>query len=222
VATSTSDLIERLSADAMPVRRLRPPAWRALGWLAIAALMIAVITAIEGVRPGLLAAFRDPVFALGRGAAVATAITGALATFELSLPDRAARWLLLPLPFAVLWLGSMGYGCLGEWLTRGAEGWRLGHGADCFETILLTSLPLGALLFAMVRHAGPVRPVATALSGGLTLAAIAEGGLTLYHDVNASLMDILAHLAAVAVVVGLSTSSARVVFRALAPRRSLG
>jgi hypothetical protein len=219
---STASLIERLTADAGPVRRLRPPSWRALGWLAAAALMIGVLTAAEGIRPGLGLLFRDPVFALGRAAALATAVTGALATFQLSVPDRSSRWLLLPLPFAALWLGTMGYGCIAEWLVHGAEGWQLGHSAACFKMILLTSLPLGALLFVMVRHAGPVRPIATAAIGGLALAAVAEGGLTLYHDLDATLMDILSHLAAVAVVIALSTSGARAVFRLLSPRRLLG
>jgi hypothetical protein len=217
--TTTTDLIERLTADAAPVRRLRRPAWRALGWLAVAALLIAAITAAVGIRPGLILQFRDPVFALGRGAALATAITGALATFQLSVPDRSSRWLILPLPFAALWLGSMGYGCIADWLVEGPAGLQLGHSAACFRAILFTSLPLGVLLFAMVRHAGPVRPIATALTGGLALAAVAEGGMTLYHDVDASLMDILSHLFAVALVVALSTSGARTVFGWLAPRR---
>jgi hypothetical protein len=219
---STAALIDRLTADAGPVRRLRRPAWRALGWLAVAALLIAGIAAVAGIRPGLVLLLRDPAFALGRAAALATAVTGALATFELSVPDRSRWWLVLPLPFAALWLGAMGYGCTADWLVEGPAGLQLGHSAGCFKTILLTSLPLGVLLFVMVRHAGPVRPIATALTGGLALAAVAEGGLTLYHDVDATLMDILAHLLAVAVVIALSTSGARAVFRLLAPRRVPG
>jgi hypothetical protein len=218
---TTPELIDRLTADATPVRRLRAPAWRALGWLAIAAVLIGIVTAIVGLRPGLVTALRDPVFALGRGAALATAVTGALATFELSLPDRSSRWLLLPLPFAALWLGTMGYGCLADFLVEGPAGLRLG-GDPCLRSILLISLPLGAVLFAMVRHAGPVRPVPTALAGGLTLAAAAEGGLTLFHDIEASLTDLLAHLLAVAIVIALSTSGARPLFRLLGPRRALG
>ena len=214
---STGELIERLTADAAPVRRLRAPAWRALGWLAIAGALIGAITATVGMRPDLLAALRDPIFALGRAAALATALTGALATFELSLPDRAGRWLLLPLPFAALWLGTMGYGCLADVLVEGPAGIRLG-GDPCLRNILLMSLPLGAVLFVMVRHAGPVRPVATALAGGLTLAATVEGGMTLFHDIEASLTDLLAHLVAVAIVIALSTSGARPLFRLLGPR----
>lgn len=219
---TTAALIDRLTAEAIPVRRLRRPIWRTLGWLAVAALVTGAIAAVSGIRPGLIDLFRDPVFALGRAAALATAVTGALATFELSVPDRSRWWLALPLPFAALWLGSMGYGCIADWLVEGPAGLELGHSAECFRVILLTSLPLGALLFVMVRHAGPVRPIATALAGGLALSAVAEGGMTLYHDVDATLMDILSHLLAVAIVIALSTSGARTVFRLLAPRRAVG
>jgi hypothetical protein len=214
---TTAALIDQLAAGAAPVRRLRRPAWRTLGWLAIAAALIAAITAVSGIRPGLMDAFRDPLFALGRAGALATALAGALATFELSLPDRSPRWLALPLPFAALWLGTMGYGCIADWIAVGPAGLQLGHSGECFKVIVMTSLPLAAVLFVMVRHAGPVRPIPTALAGGLTLAAVAEGGMTLYHDVDATLMDLLAHLAAVAVVIALSTAGARTVFRLLGP-----
>ena len=215
---TTAELIDRLTADARPVRRLRRPAIRALGWLGFALLFVAGITAMEGVRPGLLDLFRDPWFAVGRAAAVATAIAATLASFELSIADRSPRWIWLPLPFALVWLGTMGYGCVVDWLVEGERGLRLGHSAACFQAIMITSVPLGALLFAMVRHAGPVRPVATALAGGLALAAVAEAGLTLYHDVAATVMDLAIHLVAIAVVVGLTVTGARPLFGVLGPR----
>jgi hypothetical protein len=215
---TTDALIDRLAAAARPVRRLRHPTVRALAWLGLALLFIAGVTAITGVRPGLGAEFDDPWFALGRAGALATAITAALAAFQVSLPDRAAHWLWLPVPFALLWLAGMGYGCLADWLAEGARGLRVGHSLACFKTIVLTSLPPGALLFAMVRHAGRVRPIATALAAGLALAALAEGGLTLYHDVDATVMDIAIHLVAVLVVIGLATSGARAWFRLLGAR----
>ena len=218
---TTDALIDRLAAEARPVRRLKRPTVRALAWLVLAALFIGVVTAVVGVRPGLLALFRDPWFALGRAGALATAITAAIAAFQLSMPDRSARWLWLPLPFAAIWIAAMGEGCLADWLVEGERGLRVGESLECFRTIVLTSLPPGALLFVMVRHAGRVRPIATALAAGLALAALAEGGLTLYHDLDATLMDIAIHLVAVAVVIGLATSGARLLFRLLGPRASL-
>ncbi len=215
---TTAELIDRLTADARPVRRLRRPALRALGWLGLAALFVAGLTAFEGLRPGLAAQLRDPWFAVGRAAAAATALTAALATFELSVADRSPRWIWLPLPFALVWLGTMGYGCIADWLVEGARGLRLGHSGDCFVAIMVTSVPLGALLFAMVRHAGPVRPIATALAGGLALAAVAEAGLTLYHDVEATVMDLLIHLLGVVVVIAFAVSGARTLFAAIGPR----
>ena len=210
---TTAEVIDRLAREARPVRRLRPPALRALVWLAAAAVVVGVIAALEGVRPELGERLRNPWYALSRAGAVATALTAALAAFELSIPDRAPRWLWLPVPFAALWLGSMGYGCIADWVIEGADGLALGHSADCFSAIVITSLPLGALLLVMVRHAGPVRPVATALAAGLALAAVAEGGLTLYHESEATLMDILFHLFGVAAVLALAQAGGRALFR---------
>ncbi len=215
---TTSELIDRLAREAGPVRRLRPPPVRALAWLVAAVIVIAVIAALEGIRPELAERLRNPWFAASRAGAVATAIAAALAAFELSIPDRAPRWLWLPVPFAALWLGSMGYGCIADWIVEGAQGLALGHSADCFTAIVITSLPLGALLLVMVRHAGPVRPVATALAAGLALAAVAEGGLTLYHESEATLMDILFHIAGVAAVLALAQAGGRALFRQVAPR----
>src|SRR5215831_565029 len=128
---TTAELIDRLSTDVPPVRRLRAPALRALIWCGLAALFVAMMTALEGMRPGLAAQFGDPWFAAGRIAAALTALAAALASFELSVPDRSARWLILPLPFAAVWLGVMGAGCLSDWLVEGARGLHLGHSADC-------------------------------------------------------------------------------------------
>jgi hypothetical protein len=213
----TDALIARLSADARPVRRLSAPGLRALVWLGAAALVIALVTAIEGLRPDLAERLGDPWFLISRGAAVLTAITAAIATFELSLPDRSPRWLWLSLPSAAVWLSCLGQGCVAAWLARGADALN-GPAAGCFTTILATSLPLGALLFAMVRHAGFVRPVATALTGGLALAAAAEAGLTLHHSAEIGLADLLGHLFAVAIVITLATAAARPIFRALGAR----
>jgi len=199
--TTTDELIERLTAAATPVRRLRAPTWRALAWLAVAALLIAAITAVVGVRPGLLAAFRDPGFALGRAAALATAVTGALATFELSLPDRARSWALLPLPGLVLWIASSGYSCWRHWLTYGPDGWEIGESWNCFRFILAASIPLAASLIFLLRRARPLAPLPCALMGGLGVAAIAAFALQFFHPFDVTFMDLAVHLVAVAIVV---------------------
>ena len=61
----------------------------------------------------------------------------AVAAFMVSLPDRSQRWLLLPVPTLVLWVGTVGYGCLagllaerGAQLTAGIAMGRLGKPED--------------------------------------------------------------------------------------------
>src|SRR5207249_510627 len=80
-------------------------------------------------------------------------------------------WLLLPLPALVVWLSTIGYGCLTDWVDIDANGLRIGEAARCFATLVLTSVPLSLLMFVMLRHAAPLRPTPVALIGSLAAAA---------------------------------------------------
>src|SRR5271156_1632198 len=201
---NSAALIDALATDLQPVTQIASPSRRTVVWLAAAALLIAGITSVMGFRPDLLELLSNPIFDLGRMAALLTGATAAIATFRVSMPGRSLAWLWLPMPFVVIWVGSMGYGCIADWVVEGENGLQLGHSYECLGAILVTSVPLGALLLVMVRHAARVRRVPTAIAGGIALAAIAEAGLTLYHHADATLMDILVHLLGISVVVGVS------------------
>ena len=177
------------------------------------------MTGLLGVRPDLLQLLDDPMFDLGRAAALSTGIAAAIATFRVSVPGRSLAWLWLPMPFALIWVATMGYGCLLDWFVEGENGLRFGHSYECFVAILATSVPLGVLLLFMVRHAARVRRIPTAIAGGLALAAIAEAGLTLYHHADATLMDILVHLVTIALVVTVSIAGSGRLFRSVDPLR---
>ena len=60
--TQTEQLIDTLVAGATPVRRLRPPLLRALSWLALAGAILALLAIGHGVRSGLVAHLRQPIF----------------------------------------------------------------------------------------------------------------------------------------------------------------
>ena len=95
---TTPDLIESLVANSPPVRRLRPPVARALGWLLFAALMLALLAVSHDLRPDLALRLQQPEFVIGIAASLATGVLAAIASFLLSIPDRSRVWLLLPLP----------------------------------------------------------------------------------------------------------------------------
>lgn len=214
MTTQTDQLIDALVSGARPVRRLRPPMLRAAFWLAIAGALIAAITVIHAAEEGeeLKQVFGDLAqtkFTLQWLASLATGITAVIAAFELSLPDRSRAWRLLPVPAAVLWLLTVGYGCFTDWVEHGPEGFVAGHSVQCLTTIIGTSVPLGLGLAFMLRHAGASRPVDTIVIGALGLAALSATGLSLYHDLDATLMIIVWHVVVASLVVAISRLRAR-------------
>ena len=205
----TSDLIDALVESATPVRRLRPPLLRAGIWLVLAAAVLGLLCLAHGVRPDIAARLRQPVFIVSMAGTLATAILAALASFELSLPDTSQRWLLLPLPALVVWVSTIGIGCLTDWASIGADGMRMGEAARCFATLLLTSVPLSIALLIMLRHAAALRPTAVSAAGGLAIAAVASFALALIHDLDATIMILIWNLGMAVLVAGLAGAFGR-------------
>jgi hypothetical protein len=201
MSSGTDGLIERLAAAAEPVRRLRPPVLRAGLWLAVvtAALTTAIVLFAD---VGLFARRAgDAKLALELTGTGLTGILAVIAAFQLSLPDRAARWALLPLPALGLWIASSGYSCWRHWISIGPQGWEIGESWHCFRFILGVSLPLAASLIVLLRRARPLAPVRVAAMGALGVAAIAAFILQFFHPFDVTFMDLGIHAVAVAIVV---------------------
>jgi hypothetical protein len=175
----------------------------------------------HGVRPDLLERLRGPAFSIGVGASLLTGILAAIASFMASLPDRSRLWLLLPVPALGLWVSTIGYGCLTDWVSIGSDGVRLGETARCFATLVLTSLPLSLAMLVMLRHAAPLKPRPIAMTGSLAVAAIAATALSLLHDFDATVMILIWNLGIAALFVGLGGMAGRRMFSWLAPRSAL-
>ena len=194
-------LIGSLTAGLAPTRRLRPPLVRAAAYLAVVLLIGAVISryADLGMMRHRFATVPDMwLAALG---ALATGVLALIAAFETGLPDRTPGWAWLPLPGLALWLGASGLGCLRSWAEPAAtQPWLLGP-RGCIMFILGLSLPLSALLIAMLRRGHSVRPDLTALLAGLASAALVATLLNLFHPFDAVALDIAVHGTAVGLVV---------------------
>ena len=213
----TSDLIATLAGNLKPVRRLRPPVVRAAGWLILAALVLALLTISQGIRPDLDQRLHDPAFAVSIAASLLTAVLAAIAAFQLSLPDRSRRWLLLPLPALVVWLSTVGYQCMTQWISIGPQGLALGEAARCFATLVLSGLPLSLALLVMLRYAAPLRPSAVALTAGLAVAGITATALSLFHVLDATALILMWNLGTALLFVGLAGLFGRRVFQWVAP-----
>jgi hypothetical protein len=195
------DVIRSLIADLKPVRRLRPPGWRALLWLGLVAAVALTLAAVAN-RPAVVARLTAaPDMWLGAIGSALTMVLAAVAAFELSLPDRSPGWALLPLPAALLWLGASGAGCLRTWLVPGTHAADLNDSKDCIAFILALSIPLSALLLGMLRQGHTLRPGLTAAVAGFASAAAAATLLVFFHPYDASATDLVVHVVAVALVI---------------------
>lgn len=200
---STEDLISSLAENIRPVRRLRPPMARCACWLALAVVVIIMLGISHGVRPDLVQRFHDPLFAVRVAAAVVTGILAAISAFQISLPDRSGRWALLPVPAVAVWLSTVGYGCLTNWVSFDPDSIHLGETASCFATLILTSTPLSLAMFLMMRHLGPLRPTAVTLCGALAVAAITATALSLFHSLDATVLILMWNVGVAVLFVGL-------------------
>ncbi len=205
----TSDLIDALVELATPVRRLRPPFVRTSIWVALAAGVLALLSVAHGVRPDLAARLHQPAFVVGTLGALATAVLAALASFKLAVPGSSRRWLFLPLPTLAVWVSTIGYGCLTDWVSMSADGMRMGEAARCFATLVLTSLPLSIAMLVMLRHAAPFRPTAVSAVGGLAIAAMTSFALALLHDLDATVMILIWNLGMAALIAGVASAFGR-------------
>lgn len=194
-------LIGSLSADLAPVKRLRPPVVRAALWLGLVALVAlgaATLADLPDVGRRLQAA---PDMWLAVAGSALTTVLGALAAFELGMPDRRSAWALLPVPSVALWVGASGLGCLRGWTLPAAHDASMMDSMHCLRWIVGFSIPLSIVLVLMLRRACPLRPSLTAAVGGLTAAAAAATLLVLFHPFDASLSDLAVHGGAVLAVV---------------------
>jgi Negative regulator of sigma F len=205
----TEGLIAQLTEGLQPVKRLPSPGVRASLWLGVIALLGAAIVFGFSDLAMFVRRISDPKLALELTGTLLTGILAVIAAFELSLPDRPLRWVLLPAPSFVLWLGSSGYSCWRHWLVRGPDGLTAGEGADCFLWIVAFGVPLAVSLFIVLRRAHPLAPGPVAAMAGLGVASLAAFLLQFFHPFDVTFIDLGLHLAAVATVIILARAAAR-------------
>jgi hypothetical protein len=196
----SEDMISQLAAGLRPVRRVWHPARSTAAWLLLAGGVIGAAVAFFGLRHDLAQRLASGFDLPQLLAALATGVLAAFAAFQLALPDRDARWALLPLPAVAAWLATMGWGCLQDLVRFGPEGLRLTTSFPCLAFIAGFGLPLTIGMLWLTRHAAPLRPTPVAALGGLSAAALASVGLTATHHLDAAVMVLVWHGMAVLVV----------------------
>lgn len=201
---SSEQLIHRLAGDLTPIRRLRPPVVRLLGWTALLVLLVTLLLWRFGDQLMLRRWDAAPDLVWAAAGAVGTALTAAWACFNLGVPGRSPRWVWAPLPFAVLWIGASGWGCLRLWVAPGTTVGTMSETTHCLVFILAFSLPLSTLLIWLLRRACILRPARAALMVGLASAAASASLLQIFHEFDAAATDLAVHALAIALVIGVN------------------
>lgn len=201
-APSHDSLIHALGADLAPVRRLRSPLQRAVGWTVLLAVLAALLVRHYGLTPMLTRWSGAPDLGwAGLGAAL-TALVAGWSAFSLGVPGCSVRRAWWVVPPALLWIGASGLGCLRDWVAPDTEVATLAQTHGCFGFILAFSLPLSALMVWRLRRAYPLRPVLTAVMVGLASAAASASLLEICHEFDAAATDLAMHALAVSLVIG--------------------
>ncbi|MBI1246044.1 MAG: DUF1109 family protein [Alphaproteobacteria bacterium] len=203
----TDILIGALSEKVAAVTRLPTPTTRALRWLAFAAVFVGALVAIRGHRADIGARLADSAFAVPWAASLLVAISAAFAAFRMTVPGTG-RWIaVLPLPPLAVWLATLGTGCVHEISAQGLS--VLGTSFECLEFIVMTSLPLAAVLVWMLRRAAPLAPASTFAMGALAAAAAGSTGLELFHHIDTSTEALVWHFGTVGLVTLIGLASGR-------------
>jgi hypothetical protein len=189
----TDKLIERLAADAAPVRRLRPPGRRLALWLALSVPYVALVAYIHGLVVDLPSLGADPRFVIEATAALATAIAAGYAAFSTLVPGRGRAVVWLPLIPLSVWLVSIGKGCIDDWVRLGAAGLTVKIDWMCIPPLAWIGIVPAIAMVVMLRRGAPLMPRVTVALGGLAIGALANAGLQLFHLGDISVMVLVWH-----------------------------
>jgi hypothetical protein len=206
----TEDLITSLAADSRtPTRLLRPPIVRLAVWIAVSLPWIALVVAAMGLRSDLAVKLQEQGWIVEQGAALAVALTAAMAAFCAGVPGRPMWERAAPVLPLLVWLGTLSIGCLQEILSAGPQG--LGFQTDwaCLPGIVMIGLVPGVAMALMLRRGAPLAPVLSVGLGGLAASAFADFGLRLSHQQDASLMVIVWQVGTVALLTAFSAMLGR-------------
>jgi hypothetical protein len=205
----TEKLIERLAATVGPVRPLARPWIRTAAWLLVAIPYVALVVFVVSPRADLISKASDWRYVIEQFAALATGITAATAAFATVIPGYDRKFLFFPaLPLAI-WLGSLGEGCVQDWIRVGPDGLSLQPDWFCFPAIVLVGAVPAIAIAIMLRRGAPLTPHLTAALGGLAAAGLGNFGLRLFHPQDASLMVLVWQVGTVFILTALAAWTGR-------------
>lgn len=190
---NTDKLIERLAANAAPVRRLRPPQVGLAIWLALSVPYVVLVAYVHGLAVDMPSLGADPRFMIEEIAALATALTAGYAAFSTLVPGRSRAVAWLPLIPLSVWLVSIGKGCIEDFTRLGFAGLTVKIDWMCIPPLAWVGIVPILVMVVMLRRGAPLMPGMTLALGGLAIGALANAGLQLFHLGDISVMVLVWH-----------------------------
>ncbi|MBR9972498.1 NrsF family protein [Magnetospirillum sulfuroxidans] len=194
---NTEDLIAQLGRQVVPVKRLAPPLHRLMRGLAVMVPLLALIVVVMGPRADLAERLTDPGFAIAHVAAIATGLCAAWAALASTVPGISAWRLALPVLPALVWLGSVGMGCLRDWVVRGTDSLVPAIHPQCLPEIAIISIVPISVLMVLLRRGAALNPGRTAVLAALAASALASATLDLFHHAEAAIIVLVWHFGGV-------------------------
>src|SRR5262245_58782926 len=189
MTVDTEKLIERLAEVVEPVRPLARPWIRTAAWLLVAIPYVALVVFVVSPRADLISKASEWRYVIEQLAALATGITAATAAFATVIPGYDRKFLFLPVLPLAIWLGSLGDGCVEDWIHFGPDGLSLRPDWFCFPAIVLVgAVPAIVMAVMLSRRAPPTPRITAALGCRVAAPGLGNFGLRLFHSQDASLM----------------------------------
>jgi hypothetical protein len=195
----TGALIRHLATDAAPVHRLPPPWLRTATWLAISLPYVCAVVVMKPAAIDFLGKI-DARFVLEQAAILATALTAGIAAFASVIPGHYRKIYLLPLLPLAAWLASLGEGCANDWLRFGANGLQVRPDWECAPAAIFIGIIPAITMVLMLRRGAALAPRVSVALGALAVAALGNFGLRIFHIGDVSIMVLVWHFGALALI----------------------
>jgi hypothetical protein len=205
---STENLIRQLTYNSAPLRPLARPWVRAMGWLTISGIYMAIVVSLMKDH-GLPPKWNDPRFIIEQVSALAVGVGAAVAAFATIVPGHNRTLLAILLVPLAAWLGTVGEGCIHSLTQLGPQALFLEHDLACFPFIALSGTVPAILMALMLRHGAPLTPRLTTGLGALAAAGLANFFLRLFHPEDVTLMLLFWHVGGVFVLSAIAASAGR-------------
>lgn len=216
----TENLIDALTNDLTPVRRMLAPGSTTVLWFAVTLPALALMTLIMGPRPNLGSLWLRPGFAMDEALAAFTAVVSAYAAFCAGRPDQPGWKLALPIGMMLIWLGVLGRQCL--LLAASTQGGALRMHTDiaCIPAIAVTGIVPAVAMVILLRRSPLFRTTHACLCGAMAAAAAAEFSLRLFHSADSFATLLVWQMGSVALFTLGSSAIGRTILVRSRPRRA--